>query len=218
MEDSTMSQAIFLIGAALLAVSAPLPEKLRAGYAKKDGLSVTLTLDRKSFGPADEIVLHFALKNETDKVLFVGDGYLAPNYHEAGPGRHFELHVKSGGKDALYFWSAMATEGHTAGIRKVFPLKPGEEFKGSIRLAAGLEKEEKRGTLPHEQRGGSFEDMASRKRHVLGKDGQKYTVELRYQVDPKSHGVWEPPADFKEELLWKGRLTSTPIEFEVSAK
>ncbi len=214
-----MSPAFCLVGAALLAAPAPLPvEKQRAGYAKKDGLSVTVTLDRKSYGPADAIVLHFALKNETDRPLFVGDGYLAPSYHEAGPGRHFEVHVKSGGKDALYFWSGMATEGHTSGIRKVIRLKPGEEYRGSIRLSAGIEKDEKAATVSHEQRGGSFEDMATCKRHVLGKDGRYYTVELRYQVDPKSHGVWEPPADFKDASLWKGSLTSAPLEFEVSAR
>ena len=192
--------------------------KPKAGYAKKDGLSLTVTLDKKSYGPADEIVLRFALKNESDKVLFVGDGHLAPDYHEAGPGRHFEVHVESGGKDALYFWSGLATEGRAAGIRKVFKLKPGEEYKGSIRLSAGIERDEKRAELPHEQRGGSFEDKASHKRHILGKDGQRYTVELRYQVDPKSHGVWKAPADFKDELLWKGTLTSAPVKFEVSAK
>src|SRR5262249_36765803 len=142
-----------------------------------------------------------------NKVLFVGDGYLSPGYHESGPGRHFEVHVKSGGKDALYFWSGMATEGLASGVRKVFTLEPGEEYKGSIRLSAGIEKDENRAKLAHEQRGGSFEDKATHKPHVLGKDGQGYTVELCYQVDPKSHGVWKPPADFKDELLWRGSLT-----------
>jgi hypothetical protein len=208
-----------MVGVAVLAAVAPAPdEKPKPGYAKKDGLSLTVTLDKKSFGRADEIVLRFALKNETDKPLFVGDGHLAPDYHEAGPGRHFEVHVKSGGKDALYFWSGMATEGRTAGVRKVFKLKPGEEYKGSIRLSAGTEKDDQRAQLPLEQRGGTFEDKASRKPHVLGKDGQRYTVELRYQVDPDSHGVHEPPADFKDALLWRGSLTSAPLEIEVSAK
>jgi hypothetical protein len=185
-----MSKASFIVGVALMAASAPAPdEKPKPGYAKKDGLSVTVTLDKKSYGPADEIVLQFALKNESDKLLFVGDGHLAPDYHEAGPGRHFEVYVKSGGKDALSFWSGLATAGDAAGVRKVFKLKPGEEYKGSIRLSAGVEK-----------------------------DGQRYTVELRYQIDPDSHGVREPPTEFKDELLWKGSLTTAPIEFEVSAK
>src|SRR5260370_31420928 len=97
-----MSIAFFIVGVALMAASAPAPdEKPKAGYAKKDGLSLTVTLDKKSYGPADEIVLQFALKNESDKLLFVGDGHLAPDYHEARPCRHFEVHVKSGGKDAL---------------------------------------------------------------------------------------------------------------------
>jgi hypothetical protein len=210
-----MSPAFFFIGGALLAAPAPLP---KAGCARKDGLSLTVTLDRKSHGPADEVVLRFILKNESDRILFVGDGYLAPNYHEAGPGRHFEVHVKSDGRDALYFWSGMATEGTTSGIRSVFRLKPGEEYKGSIPLTPGLEKDEKRAGLALEQRGGSFEDMASRTRHTLGKDGHRYTVELRYQVNPKSHGVWKPPADFKDALLWNGEMTSVPLEFEVSSK
>jgi hypothetical protein len=212
-----MSSALFAVGIGLMAVSAPLPvEKSKAGYAKKDGLSLTVTLDKKAYGPADEIVLQFVLKNESDKIRFVGDGFMAPNYHEAGPGRHFEVHVKSGGKDALYFWSGTATEGRTAGIRKVFKLKPGEQYKGTIRLSAGIVQDEKRAELPHEHRGGSFENRASRKPHVLGKDGRQYTVELRYQIDPDSHGVWDPPADFKDELLWKGTLTSAPLEFAVS--
>ncbi len=69
-----------------------------------------------------------------------------------------------------------------------------------------------------QQRGGTFEDKTTRKPHVLAKDGQRYTVELRYQIDPDSHGVREPPAAFKDELLWRGSLTTAPLEFEVSAK
>jgi hypothetical protein len=222
MERAKMSKAFFVAafvvaGVTLTAASAPAPEP-KPGYAKKDGLSLTVTLDKKTYGPADEIVLRFALKNESDRPLFIGDGHLAPDYHEAGPGRHFEVHVKSGGKDALYFWSGTATEGTASGVRKAFKLKPGEEYKGSIRLSAGTERDEKRAELPHEQRGGTFEDKASRKPHVLGKDGQRYTVELRYQVDPESYGVWKPPEDFKDEVLWKGSLTSSPLRFEVSAR
>src|SRR5262249_553800 len=150
MEGAKMSTAFSIVGVALMAALASAPdEKTKAGYAKKDGLSLTVTLDRKSYGPADEIVLHFALKNESDQLLFVGDGHLAPDYHEAGPGRHFEVHVKSGGKDALYFWSGLATEGEASGVRKVFKLKPREEYKGSIRLSAGAAKDKKRAELPH---------------------------------------------------------------------
>jgi hypothetical protein len=209
---------VLLAGVSLLA-AAPAPDvKPKAGYAKKDGLSLTVTLDKKTYRPDDEIDLRFALKNESNKVLFVGDGFLGPDYHEAGPGRHFEVHVKAGGKDSLFFWSGTATEGTTSGIRKVFRLKPGEQYKGSIRLSAGSEKDQKRAELPHAQRGGSFEDEASRKRHVLGNDGTRYTVEVRYQVDPNSHGVWMPPEDFKNELLWKGSLTTAPLEFAVLLK
>jgi hypothetical protein len=222
MRKAKMSKAFFvaafvLVGVALTATSAPAPvQKPKAGHAKKDGLSLTVALDKKSYGPADEVVLRFVLKNETDKALFVGDGYLAPGYHEAGPGRHFEVHVKAGRKAPLYFWSGLLTEGHTSGIRKVFKLKPGEEYSGPIRLSAGAEKDKKYAALPHEERGGSFEDKAGRQGHVLGKDARTYTAELRYQVNGR--GAWKPPADFKDELLWRGSLTSAPLEFEVSAK
>lgn len=192
--------------------------KPKAGYAKEEGLSLTVSLDKKAYAPADDIDLRFALKNETDRALFVGDGFLAPDYHEAGPSRHFEVHVKAGGKDPLYFWSGSATEGSTAGIRKVFKLKPGDEYKGHIRLVAGTGTKVEGAKFPQDLRGGGFENIASRKRHTLGKDGTQYTVELRYQVDPKTHGVWKPPADFKDELMWQKAMTSAPLEFEVSAK
>jgi hypothetical protein len=212
-----MLTAFPTIGFLLATALAPVPPD-KPGYAQKDGLSLTVSLDKKAFAPADEIVLRFALKNHTDKVLFVGDGYLAPGYHEAGPGRHFEVHVKAGGKEPLYFWSSTGTEGRTGGIRKVFALRPGEQYKGIIRLSAGAERDRKYAELGREQRGGSFESQVSRKAHVLGKDGQKYTVELRYQVDPESHGVWQPPADFKLEQLWKGKLSSAPLKFEVTGR
>jgi hypothetical protein len=77
------------------------------------------------------------------------------------------------------------TERHASGIRKVFKLKPGEEHRGSIRLSAGIERDERRAALPQEQRDGSFENQASHKGHVLSKDARTYTAELRYQV--KSH-------------------------------
>ncbi len=109
------------------------------------------------------------------------------------------------------------TEGQTAGIRKVFKLKPGEAYTGSICLSAGMDKDKKVSNLPHDDRGGSFEDKKTKKAHVLGKDGKKYTAQLLYQVRDQTHGVWMPPKDFKEELLWKGQILSKPIEFEVKS-
>ena len=78
-----------------------------------------------------------------------------------------------------------------------------------LAAAAGKEKE---------QDAGHFADKTTRKQHVLCKDGRKYSVALHYQVNPKSHGIWKPPAEFKEELLWKGEMTSSPLEFEFADK
>jgi RNA polymerase sigma factor (sigma-70 family) len=186
------------------------------GNAKKDGLSLTIGLDKKRYRLSDEVKLSFKLKNETTKDLFVGDGWLAPKYHEAGPGRHFEVHITADRKSSLTFWTGMLTEGQTAGIRKVFKLKPGETFEGTIRISAGAEKDAEFAKRLHELRGGSLEDNQTRKKHVLGKDGRKYTLTLRYQVNPDSHGVHDPPAGFKEKLLWKGKVTSIPVEFEIT--
>src|SRR5262249_44011621 len=155
-----------------------------------DGLSLSVSLDKKVYRPADEVKLSFKLKNETDKDMFIGDGFLAPNYHEAGPGRHFEVHITAEKQTPLYFWSGMATEGNASGARRIFALKPGKTYEGFIRISAGAKNDEKRAVRPHEQRGGSLEDKKTHKKHVLGKDGRKYTVALLYQVNPKSHGVW----------------------------
>jgi hypothetical protein len=203
---------------ALVASAAPVPDRLKPGTAKKDGLALTVTLNKQAFAPDDEIVLSFQLKNETDKVLFVADGYLGPKYHEAGPGRHFEVHVTANETAPLYFWSGMATEGRTGGIRRVFKLKPGESYTGTIRLSAGAANDRDFASRPHEERGGSFENIATRQRHVLGKDARKYTVSLRYHVDPESQSAWEPPEDFKQELLWRGELRSSPVSFEIAEK
>lgn len=181
------------------------------GLAKQAGLTLTATLDKDKYGPADDVLLLFALKNETGKDLFVGDGFLAPATHEAGPGRHFEVHVVAGGTDPLYFWSGTLTEGQASGCRRVFRLKPGEAYKGSILLA-------RPNPAPNGPHGGSFENRLTRKRHVLGKDGQAHAVSLRYEVSPASFGVWEPPADFNPNLLWTGVLTTKPIRFEVAEK
>jgi len=41
----------------------------------------------------------------------------------------------------------------------------------------------------HKQRGGTFEDKATRKALVFSKSAQQYSVALRYQVDGKAFGV-----------------------------
>ena len=208
-----MAKEVLALGLlAAVATAAPLTDKnVKPGQARKGGLSLTVSLNKAVYGPGDEIRLSFKLKNETGKDLFVGDGYLAPKYHEAGPDRHFEVHITAERKSPLYFWCGELTEGTTSGIRKVFKLKPGETYEGSILLVAAAGKEGK-------EQGGSFEDRTTRKRHVLGKNGQRYSVALRYQINLSSHGVWEPPADFDEKLLWKGEMTTVPLEFEILSK
>jgi hypothetical protein len=179
------------------------------GAAKQKGLTLLTALDKVTFTTDDDIKLAFVLKNETGKDLFVGDGFLAPAYQEAGPGRHFEVHLADG-KDSYHFWSGTATEGRASGVRKVFRLKPGESYKGSIWLRRPAPKQ-------GEERGGSFENRRTNKQHALGKDGTKYTVVLRYQLN-ENYGVWQPPADYRAELLWTGVVSSKPLAFEVSDK
>jgi hypothetical protein len=212
----TLAVLGLLVAGSVLA--APVPERLKPGQASKGGLSLTVTLNKQTFRPADEIVLSFVLKNESKQVLFVGDGYLGLAYHETGPGRHFEGHVRAAERTPLLFWSGILTEGRTCGIRRVFQLKPGQSYTGSLRLSAGRENDANPANRKQEDRGGSFEDQNARQAHVLGRDARRYTVSLRYQVRPDSHGVWQPPADFKKELLWQGELTSSPIPFEVLDK
>ncbi len=181
----------------------------KPGQAKKDGLSLTVCMDKKVYRRTDEVNLSFKLKNEADRDMFIGDGFLAPGCHEAGPKRHFEVHISAEDRKALNCWSGVASEGRASGIRRVFKLKPGETYEGSILISAGAAKDKD---------GGHLRDKGTDKEHVLGKDGRKYSVGLRYQVDPKTHGVWKPPADFKEDLLWKGAMTSSPMQFEVADK
>jgi hypothetical protein len=204
-----------LLGGALLglllglgaAPAAPAPLRARIAQTRLGGLSLTVRLDKQAFGPADEVALSFELKNESGKELFVGDGYLAPAYHEAGPGRHFEVLVTADGKAPLYFWSGTLTEGHTSGIRRPFRLAPGEAYRGVIVLRAGAAQAGKKAP----RSGGSFENKLTRRQHVLGKDGRRYAVKLSYQVGPGG-GVWQPPAGFKQELLWRGQMTAGPVE------
>src|SRR5262249_37063407 len=147
-----------------------------SSQVRKDGLSLLISVDKKVFGPGDAVTVRFRLRNDTDHDLFVGDGFLGPGYQEVGPYRHFELHLTADRKSLLYFWSGQLTEGTTSGVRKVFKLKPGQSFEGSLCIrAAGNEDFAKR---PHEERGGSLEDQTTRKKHVLGQDGRRYLVEL----------------------------------------
>jgi RNA polymerase sigma factor (sigma-70 family) len=183
--------------------------------AVKNGLSLTARLDKKAYTLNDPINLSFRLKNETDREMYVGDGFLGPAYHETGPQRHFEVHITTAAQVPLYFWSGQMTEGDTAGIRRVFRLRPGQTYEGAIRISAGFAKDKDFARRPHADRGGSLEDTITRKPHTLGKDAQRYTLVLRYQVNPETHGVWQPPTGFKEGLLWKGAIDSPPVSFTV---
>jgi hypothetical protein len=206
---------LLAVAAALVpaARGAPAP-RVRPGHASKDGLSLTVTLNKRAYRPNDGVVLHFALKNETRQVLVIEGGHLAPTYHEAGPGRHFEVHVKADGKRPLFFWSGTGTEGHTSGVRKPFVLKPGEALQGIIRLSAGADNDRARASLPHEDRGGTFEDQVSRKAHVLGRDARKYTVALRYRVRPSGRAPVAP----KDGRRWVGEMTTAPLAFTVAGE
>lgn len=191
----------------LLLVTPLLADPPGSGAAKQNGLTLLTALDKVTFAPTDDIRLAFVLKNETGKDLFIGDGFLAPAYQEAGPGRHFEVHL-SDGTDSFYFWSGTATEGRASGVRKVFRLKPGETYKGHVWLVRRAPKQ-------GEENGGRFENRRTHKQHALGVDGKKYTVVLRYHVN-ENHGVWQPPTDFRAALLWKGTVESKPLAFEVT--
>ena len=37
----------------------------------------------------------------------------------------------------------------------------------------------------------------------------------QHDLDPETHGVWQPAREFKDELLWKGVLTTSPLTFEI---
>jgi RNA polymerase sigma factor (sigma-70 family) len=186
--------------------------------AIQKGLSLLIQLDKKVFQPEDVIDLRFTLRNESGKVLYVSDGSLGPDYQEVGPARHFEVHITPRGQQPLNFWSGMMTEGDTAGIRKVFRLEPGETYTGTLRLSAGATNDRKYAYRPHEEQGGQFATKGTDKKHVLGKDARQYSVALVYQVNPETHGVYLPPKGFKEDLLWKGKLTSRPLSFAIGGQ
>src|SRR5688572_27428691 len=84
-------------------------DEVPPGQGKKDGLSLTARLEKKVYRPGEDITLSFTLKNESDKELYIGDGFLAPTYHEVGNKRHFELHLIDENKARLRFWSDIST-------------------------------------------------------------------------------------------------------------
>ena len=213
---STFVQSVVLL--VLSATTVNSQEKAKPGFDKKDGLSLSSSLEKKSYRPGEDITLSFKLKNESEKVMYIGDGYLGPQYQEVGHNRHFELHLTDENNAPLQFWSDQLTEGTTSGIRKVFRLKPGETYAGSLYLVASGQKEIKVADIVQKTRSGIVENRKTDRRHVLGKDGHKYSLWVVYQVDPATHGVWQPPKEFKDELLWKGMLKTSPLAFEITDK
>jgi len=173
-----------LVAASLLAASAaPAP-------ADKPPLKLTVRLDKDAYTPGDPVKLSFDLTNESDSAVYVADGFLAPDYHEVGPSRHLELVTADEDGTRFRFWSGQATEGHTAGVRKVFRVEPKKSYSGEIVLTEG-----------------AFATIATDKKHALGKDAKKYTISLKYTA-AGDYGVHQPPKEFDPKLLWKGELTS----------
>jgi hypothetical protein len=150
-------------------------EGMRPG---NEPVAATISLARKVYQPDEEITLKFQIKNVSDKPLYVGDGFLAPAYHEAGYMRHFDVLLTAEEETHLRFWSGLSTKCESIGCRKVFRLNPGQSYDGSIRLSAGRENDKNFASRPHEDRGGSFEAISARKPHVLGVDGKKYSLVL----------------------------------------
>jgi len=171
-----------------LCVAAPVSEK-------KPVLALTVALDKKTYKPGDDVKLTFELKNVSREEVWIGEGWLAPETNEIGPGRHFELSVRDEDETRFRYWGPVATEGHTSGVRKVFLLKPGEVLKGGFSVSAG-----------------SFATIKTDRRHKLGVDSANYTLKLIYQVNPKSHGVYQPPKNFDPDKLWQGTIESNEVE------
>lgn len=170
-----------------LALAPPVPEE-------KPVLSLTVSLDKKSYRPGDAVKLTFELKNVSDGDVWIGEGWLAPETNEIGPRRHFELDVRDEDETRFRYWGEAMTEGGAAGIRKVFLLKPGETYKGGFVVSAG-----------------SLATIKTDRRHKLGVDSTNYTLQLVYQVNPKTHGVYKPPENFDPEKLWQGKIESNEV-------
>jgi len=199
-------------------------DKPPPGSAKKDGLSLTARLDKKTYKRGEDITLSFTLENESDKEMYVGDGWLAPTQHEVGSRRHFDVHLVDENQAILQFWSRALTEGFAVGARRVFRLKPGGSYTGLIFIVASGKHEmrtevPKRGggvyTFVEKSESGSVYNVTTDQRHELGKDGHTYSLTLIYQVDPRTYHVYQPPIEFVEELLWKGKMETTPLEFSI---
>src|SRR5688572_27944065 len=141
------------LGSIVWAAAAHAQDRPRSKPVSKDGLSLTVSLDKSEYRSGEPVTISFVLKNDGDGAIFIGDGYLAPDYHEAGPGRHFEVHMTADGNKPLYFWSGTMTEGSGAGIRRVFRLDRGETYKGTICIFRPFEER-----LSAKQLGGSLED------------------------------------------------------------
>ena len=101
-----------LVTLVVVCALAPVPQK-------KPALDLTVALDKVTYKPGDKVVLAFTLKNATAGELWIGDGYPAPENHEVGPGRHFELSITDADGTALHFWNNHLTEGRTSGIRVI---------------------------------------------------------------------------------------------------
>jgi len=171
-----------------LCLAAPVPEK-------KPALALTINLDKKTYKPGEDVKLTFELKNVSGADLWIGEGWLAPETNEIGPGRHFDLVVRDEDETRYRYWGPTLTEGRTSGIRKVFLLKAGDTFRGGFVVSAG-----------------SLATIKTDKRHKLGVDSANYTLKLVYQVNPKTHGVHEPPKDFDPDRLWQGVIESNEVE------
>jgi hypothetical protein len=211
-----MPRAPFLYALTLLMAASPLDDEPGTGRACKDELSLTARFDKAVFRPSDPIELRFTLRNESDAPIYIADGFLSPDYHEAGPGRHFELEVTAGDDRHLKFWSGMSSEGTALAERRVFKLEPNGVYNGTIRLSAGAALDADAANQPHALRGGSFEEADTGQTHVLGKDEQKYRVAVRYRVEDHDHPPLNPPAGFRNDLLWTGTMTTTPVVFAIA--
>jgi hypothetical protein len=174
--------------------AAPSDQPAPSGKAEKvPALALTVRLDRESYKAGDRVELRFDLRNAGPDVLWIGDGWLAPVYHEVGPGRHWELNAADTDGVRLRYWSSMLTEGRASGVRHVFRLEPGKSYTGVVVLSEG-----------------SFATVATDRRHRLGLDGKRYTIALNYTMND-SFGVHNPPQDFVPRLLWKGVVVSNAV-------